>query len=141
MLSAATSTARTGESAPLIERATPDPARSARSAAWLEALAGQRPALEVALRQLARQRERWRADRGTENCRRAREALARVDRGVLLVGQDYALVVSVGRAFDELEAAIRACSERRYFELGYRLDRSRRALARARATARRQVRP
>lgn len=124
---------------PLIERALPDPVRQARSAAWLDGFGNQRPMLLLAITELERERDRWRSGSGGSRCRNAGRALARVDREALLQVADYRLVTAAGAALEALAGAVRACRQRRYFELDYRLGMARQSLAQARNVARAQA--
>ena len=129
----------TSAQTPLIERALPDPARQARSAAWLDGFGSQRPMLLLAITELERERDRWRSGPGGSRCQNARRALGEVDRAGLLEVADYRLVSAIGDALQALEDAVRACSRRRYFELDYRLGLARRSLEEARELARTQA--
>lgn len=126
--------------APLIERARPDAARKARSAAWLEDFGSQQPALLLTLVELERERNRWNSGPDGSGCGKARRAFGQVDRDELLRVADYRLVSAVGDALQALAGAVRACRKRRYFELDYRLSVARRSLNRAQELALAQAR-
>ncbi len=112
-----------------LERSGPTAGAEDDVASWWRSFDRAVPLLSESRRLLETRHRLWRLARH-ERCALALESLERVDRRTLVAGAPYLEALEVHVVLAALADGVRACRERRYFELGYRLRVAAEALAR-----------